>query len=120
MKLLHLFYLCFMILPCNALSIKNQNKPTCYNCKHYLSTKRECKKFGKMDLVTGEYKYDEASLARIEKEKCGEDALFFEKNNIVPITRIRDFLLEYKLVFSFLSLYSFIFNWTLNHQDLLK
>jgi hypothetical protein len=60
------------------------------NCIHYIyykpdypwreiSTNRQgiCAKFGSKNLVTGEVKYEFASVCREDKHKCGEDGAFF-------------------------------------------
>lgn len=47
--------------------------------KKYIFEYAKCLKFGKIDLVTGEIKYDYASFARLDSTKCGYKALFYEE-----------------------------------------
>ena len=62
--------------------IKNTNLPICSNCKHFIEYKRrddllpditlsKCKKFGAVNIVTGEIKYEYADRCRHDKDKCG-------------------------------------------------
>ena len=65
--------------------IKNLNYPACINCVHFTQNEQlnvdyaKCKKFGRMDLVSGEIKYDYASLCRNFDDKCGEKGFFYEE-----------------------------------------
>ena len=94
MKMLH--YILFIINICEFESyfIKNQDKPICANCKFFIPNKNECSKFGDIDIITNEYTYEEAIIVRNDETKCGEDALFFEKNNLKFITIPYYFLLK--------------------------
>ena len=66
--------------------IKNQNKPICANCKFYIPTNNKCSKFGKINIITNDYMYDEAIIVRNDDNKCGEDAIFFKQNYFKFIT----------------------------------
>jgi hypothetical protein len=57
-----------------------QEKKICANCKFFISDKKECSKFGDVDIITGKYNYEDALSVRSDKEKCGEEAIFFKKN----------------------------------------
>ena len=68
------------ILPTGKVFIKNSDLPICLHCLHFirptdLRKKYElygsCKKFGKMNLITGEMEHDIASYCRLDDEKCG-------------------------------------------------
>ena len=62
--------------------------PLCRDCKFFIpSGVPYCRKFGNVDLVTGEKTYDYARVARNAADKCGETATNFEKNNFKLITR---------------------------------
>ena len=90
MKLLHLF---FIIHKTNSYFIQNQNKPICANCKFFIPTNK-CGKFGEINIVTNEYKYEDAMIVRKDDTKCGEDAIFFKKNYFKFITIPYYFLTE--------------------------
>jgi hypothetical protein len=58
-----------------------QNKKICTDCKFFILDKNTCKKFGDVNIITGDHDYEEAIKVRNDEEKCGEDAIFYEKNN---------------------------------------
>ena len=67
------------ILP-GKVFIKNSDAPICLHCIHFIRpTERQkeyelygrCKKFGKMNLITGENEYDLARHCRLDDEMCG-------------------------------------------------
>ena len=69
------------ILPTGKGFIKNSDFPFCLNCVHFIRPKRQddddelygrCKKFGKMNLITGEIEYGLAINCRLDNEKCGD------------------------------------------------
>lgn len=81
-----------------------QNKKICANCKFFISNKKECSKFGDIDIITGKYDYENASSVRNDEDKCGEDAIFFKNNNFKIISIPFEFLLKNsKLFFSSLN-----------------
>ena len=63
--------------------------PSCINCKHFIPedlffrTNRAeygyCRQFYDFHLVTGEKRYEFASIARNSKSMCGINATYFEK-----------------------------------------
>lgn len=55
-------------------------KKLCINCKHFIVNKRECAIFGDTDLITGKIDYTYARSCRTDKDKCGEEATFYEEN----------------------------------------
>ena len=70
--------------------IKYIKSPICVNCIHYIEYKKNypwheipnnrygiCAKFGSKHLITGEIKYELASVCRQDKTKCGEDGEYF-------------------------------------------
>lgn len=80
--------------------IQNQYKPICENCKFFVPNNNECRKFGDMDIITGEYSYEPAIRIRNDEDKCGEYAILFEKNNFKFVTVPYYFILENgKLIF---------------------
>ena len=83
-----LYYIFFITtVPSVKLNfIKNQNKPICSNCKFFIANKNECGNFGDLDIITGKYTYESASSVRKNQDKCGEDGVFFKKNNYKFIT----------------------------------
>lgn len=57
-------------------TIRNLEFPICANCVHYIKpppgiTYATCKKFGKIDIVSGVIEYDIAILVRENEKKCG-------------------------------------------------
>lgn len=81
----------FMALNVKTSQIKNSNYPICFNCAHFIKYQDsnldndhrafgKCKKFGKMDLVSGEVKHDYAEHCRNDDRRCGEKAAFYEES----------------------------------------
>jgi hypothetical protein len=78
-----------MALNVKIPQIKNSNYPVCFNCAHFikyqdsnLNNDQEfglCKKFGKMNFVSGKVKHDYASHCRDDDRKCGEKGFFYEE-----------------------------------------
>jgi hypothetical protein len=71
--------------------IKNSNYPVCFNCAHFIKYQKSdtydpyndqeyglCKKFGKMNLVSGQVKHDFASQCRDDDKRCGEKGDLYE------------------------------------------
>ena len=75
-----------IIPPVELNFIKNKNKPICANCKFFIANKNECSKFGDLNIITGKYSYESASSVRNNQDTCGEDGIFFKKNNFKFIT----------------------------------
>jgi len=59
--------------------IQNKHNPICANCKFFTPIKNECRLFGETNLITGEYRYEDAVDVRNNKEKCGKYAIFLKK-----------------------------------------
>jgi hypothetical protein len=87
--------------------IQNQYKPICANCKFYIPNKNECSKFGDLNIITGKYNYDSATNVRNDKNKCGEYAIFYKKNNFKFITIPYYYILENSEIIILLS-YGFL------------
>lgn len=87
-----------------------QNKKICADCKFFISDKKECSKFGDVDIITGKHDYENAIDVRNNEDKCGEDAIFFENNYFKIIFIPSEFLLKNSKLFElFFSLcYQFI------------
>jgi hypothetical protein len=77
--------------------IQNHNKKICADCRFFNSNKKECTKFGDIDIITGKYNYESAVEVRNNDDKCGEDAIFFKKNYFKFISITFDFLLKNNL-----------------------
>jgi hypothetical protein len=81
MKIQHLFLSITAKIP----HIKNLNYPSCINCAHFTQNVQthtdfaKCKKFGRMDLVSGEITYEYASVTRKYDDHCGEKGFFYEE-----------------------------------------
>jgi len=114
MKTLHYIFFLISIHKVQLYLIKNQNKPTCANCKFFIPNKNKCSNFGDIKVITGKYTYEPAISVRNDEDKCGENALFFKKNNLKFITIPYYFLLEngksiFLLSYGFFLLFSGIF-----------
>ena len=83
--------------------IQNQNKKICADCKSFISNNNECSKFGKINIITGDYEYEKAINVRIDEKKCGNDGIFFEKNYGKYISIPFNFLLDNFLLIFFIS-----------------
>ena len=70
-------------------------KKICKDCKYFIGNTNKCIKYGEIDLVTGKVTNELASNARINKNLCGEDGIYFEKNNFKFITIPYYFILEH-------------------------
>ena len=104
MKILYFF----IIHTVKSYFIKNQNTPKCANCKFFIPNKNECSNFGDVDIITNKYNYENAISVRNDDTKCGEDAIFFKKNNLKFITVPYYFLLEKKDIVFFLLVIFFL------------
>ena len=61
------------------------------------------KKIGDIDIITGEYTYENAINVRNDEEKCGQDAIFFKKNYFKCIYISSNFLLDNTKIIFLLS-----------------
>lgn len=86
---------------------QNQNQKICANCKYFIKNKNECSKFGDINIITGEYKYESASDVRNDEDKCGEYGIFYKKNNFKVITEPYYFVLDNFIFSSYILLYFF-------------
>jgi hypothetical protein len=64
--------------------IRNKELPICSNCVHFIEREDDypyhgdrCKKFGEVDFITGEIKYDLAAVCRLSNDKCGKKGLHY-------------------------------------------
>jgi len=104
------------ILKVEAYLLENTNKKICANCKFFISNENKCSKFGDIDIITGKYNYEYATLVRNNENKCGEDAIFFKKNYFKFLSNTFDFLIDKSLIiilvgyitFSYYCLFCFI------------
>jgi hypothetical protein len=86
-------------------------KKICKDCIHFIGDNRECRKFGDTNIITGKVTYNSARSVREDKNKCGEDAILFEKNNLKIITVPYYFFKDnshFMLPTGVLSLYFFV------------
>jgi hypothetical protein len=74
--------------------------PICKDCKFLVNS--ECKKFGDVNLVTGEISYTLAKYIRADETKCGTKGVLFEKNNYKIITVPYYFVKEYWFLWSYI------------------
>ena len=78
-------FISFFSRNCYSL-IDIQSRKICANCKFFIANKNECSKFGDVNIITGDHKYNKAIDVRNDESKCGEDAIFFKKNNFKFLT----------------------------------
>ena len=74
-------------------------KKLCKDCKFFIANEKRCMKFGETNLVTGETDHQYAAIVRSNKNDCGEDAKYFEKNNFKFLTVPYYFTLTYWYIF---------------------
>ena len=77
--------------------IRNKELPICSNCVHFIEYTNNnpfdsyrCKKFGEMDVITGEIKYDLAAVCRLDDDMCGEEGDQYTAKIQIPSTTIVD------------------------------
>lgn len=68
--------------------------PICKNCKFFIANTQNCRRIMKVDLITGKKIYNSAEIIRYDKDKCGGQGKFFEKNNFKMVTVPYYFLLD--------------------------
>ena len=68
--------------------IRNKELPICSNCVHFIELEHDypyrgnrCKKFGELDFITGEIKYDLAAVCRSGDSNCGKKGLHYTAKN---------------------------------------
>jgi len=83
-----LYYIFFITNLHNIKSyfIQNKNQKICADCKFFIAGKDKCRIFGNVNIITGKYNYEAANLVRNDKNKCGNEAIFFKKNYFKFIT----------------------------------
>lgn len=78
-------YFFLRTLSSQKIFIKNKELPICSKCLHFIehtnnypydpipSDKQysRCKKFGEINIITGEIEYDLAKISRLDDNKCG-------------------------------------------------
>jgi hypothetical protein len=85
MKLLHVYTHVFITFFSKSFSSLPPTKKICNDCLDFIADNRECRKFGDTNIITGKISYDSARSVRGDKNKCGEDAILFEKNHFTPL-----------------------------------
>ena len=86
MKVLHYIFFIIRIQKVELYFLKNRENPKCINCKFFIPNKNECSKFGNVNIITGDFTYEAATIVRNDKNKCGKNAIYFKKNNFKFIT----------------------------------
>jgi hypothetical protein len=85
--------------------IENHNKKICANCKFFIENKKECCKFGDVNIITGKHNYESATTVRNDEDKCGKDAIFFKKNHLKFVTLPYYFILDNRILLFYFSSY---------------
>lgn len=79
----------FTLFTMFASKVNSSSIPTkkiCKDCKHFIGDRLDCKKFGNVNIITGDVTYLSARSVREDENKCGEDAILFENNRLKFIT----------------------------------
>jgi len=99
----------FLILTLNRnfsagkIFIRNTQLPVCTNCLHFIEHTNNypydpipsdaqygrCKKFGEINMVTGQIEYDLAIKCRLDVSRCGNDGSEYEDNIYLDFSIIR-------------------------------
>lgn len=82
-------YFLFFIVLVDSKIIKNANLPACRNCIHYKppflsdfdSSFSKCEYFGTKNIQTDKISYDYADSCRNDEKKCGQDGIYFKKED---------------------------------------
>lgn len=66
--------------------IRNMDYPVCSKCVFFIppASKKSlvyCSKFGEKNLLTGEIKYENVAIARLQTNLCGEKGVYFVVKN---------------------------------------
>lgn len=90
--------MCTNIKPPNdaKYNIVNSNLPKCIDCVHYIppdytfiSDYGNCKKYGKMNIVTGVITNDFTKSCREDENKCGLEAKNFVKEENLQLKKLK-------------------------------
>ena len=71
------FLIAKLVSSTQSTLIKYIQYPLCKNCLFFQNYGARCGKFGNVDLVTGEVRYDFAFRCRSDRKKCGVDGKYF-------------------------------------------
>ena len=89
MKYSYLFFISLLTTSNSEKMIKNILLPSCKNCIHYqpsiinldyTASYNTCGKFGRKNIITDKIIYDYAESCRKDKDQCGEEGKYFEKD----------------------------------------
>lgn len=125
------------LVPSSPIFIKNAHCPLCVNCVHFLRGKPEwstspttermlssrdalCKKFGHLDVVSGEVHLKYASTCREYDHLCGIEGKYFDQKNVsfvdveetkpvAPLYPLTDFLYSQDAKFIFFCMFCILF-----------
>lgn len=112
MKLLKLYTLSRLFSTARPLLMPT--KKICRDCVHFIGDNIECGKFGDTNIITGKVTYESAKSARKDEQKCGENAILFEKNHFKIITIPYYFFKEQPIIPISCAILSFYF-WAALH-----
>jgi hypothetical protein len=107
----YIFFLCAIRFhSVKSYYIQNQNQivPICVNCKFFIANKNECSKFGEVNIVSGKYRYESATIIRKDEDKCGKYAFSYKENHYKFITQPYYFVLEHGIFLFYISAYSYV------------
>lgn len=90
------------------------SKKLCKDCKFFIANNKECALFSDANIVTGDVSYEYALSVRNDKDKCGENAKYFEENQYKVFTEPYYFFLTYWLPIYAGSLYAYLI-YKINH-----
>ena len=82
-------------------------KKICVDCKYFIHEREKCNLFYNTNLVSGIKTYEYAEKMRSSIDKCGENAIYFEKNNFKFIIAPYNFTKQYWPFLFLISFYIF-------------
>ncbi|MEI6595863.1 MAG: hypothetical protein WCO28_09900 [Bacteroidota bacterium] len=107
MKLLKLYALSKLFsTACPSLM---PTKKICRDCIHFIGDNIECGKFSDTNIITGKITYESAKSVRKDEQKCGENAILFEKNHFKIITIPYYFFKEQPIILTLCGVLSLYF-----------
>ena len=106
MKLMNIMMVMTMLYKQSVRPTLIKTPKLCKDCKFFIANNMECSRFGQVDLVTGKKTYEYARNTRIDEDKCGETAKYFEKNNFKFITVPYYFIYNYRLAIYIIIFYT--------------
>ena len=92
------------------------NDKICCNCKNFVAKDRTCKLFYELNLVEGR-EYDMAIEARRNKNKCGVEGDYYEKDHFIIFKKLGNVFVDwYPIIFTGLYVILYVFILSYKHN----